>query len=177
MTSIDWKAWLAAANPLRPPADAAGLTRAARLASVSVLLSVVWSLIELIKMVRDPAGYAQTMVAAAPSDPNVSPEFFAAMFAAMMPLLIAVSFVFLVAWLVLAWVQWRQLTRVIPALLFLFSAWSLLMAAAHTVGGGDVASALGPGRIAAGAAVNLVCAVLYAVAWRGAARLRALAPL
>lgn len=174
MPSIDWKAWLAAANPLRPPADAAGLTRAARLASVALVLSAAWGLFSLIEMALDPAGYARTLSAAAAGrDGAMAPEFYAAMFSAMMPLLLVATAGFLIAWLALAWVQWRQLTRTIPALLFLLSAWGVIAALTALIGGH---APIGAGRMGVSAGVDLVCLVLHAAAFRGAARLRALTP-
>lgn len=173
MASIDWKAWIMAANPLRPPADAAGLTRAARLGSVALVLSAAWGLFSLVEMALDPAGYAQTLSAAAAGrDAEMTPEFYAAMFTAMMPLLLVATAGFLIAWLALAWVQWRQLTRVIPALLFLLSAWGVIAALTALIGGH---SPIGAWRMGVSAGVDLVCLVLHAAAFRGASRLRALA--
>ena len=172
MPSIDLKAWLAAANPLRPPADAGDLTRAARLASVALVLSAAWGLFSLVEMAMDPAGYARTLSAAAAGrDAEMTPEFYAALFSAMMPLLLVATVGFLVAWLVLAWVQWRQLTRTIPAVLFLLSAWGVIAALTALVGGH---MPLGGWRLGASAGVDLVCLVLHAAAFRGASRLRAL---
>ena len=173
MASIDWKAWLAAANPLRPPSDAAGLTRGARLSSVALVLSAAWGLFSLVEMALDPAGYAQIMSAAAAGrDAEVAPEFFAAMFTAMMPLLLVATAAFLIAWLALAWVQWRQLTRVIPALMFLLSAWGVIAALTALIGGH---APLGAWRMGVSAGVDLVGLVLHAAAFRAAARLQSLA--
>src|SRR5690606_29396567 len=116
---------------------------------------------------------ARTLSAAAGTrDAEMTPEFYAAMFEAMMPLLLVATAGFLIAWLVLAWVQWRQLTRVIPALLFLLSLWGAGVAIGALIGG---QSPIGAWRLGVSAGVDLVCLVLHAAAFRGAARLRALA--
>lgn len=164
--------WLRAANPFQVPRAMAEAQRAARTATFALIASAVVSLISSGLMAMHPEWMA-TIMANQYARMGLSGEMVEAqqaMMVAIMPWAMTIGMVFVVAiYLVLAWVQWKYMTRAIPIILLILFGYGAVM--------GLIGLATGQYR-GVGAAfavmtglswvVQLGCAVLYVAAMRGA---------
>ena len=164
--------WLRAANPFNTPRAIAEAQRAARVAAFALVASGVMSLITSGLMALHPEWMTTIMdnQYTRMGLPAEQVEMQRAMMSSIMPTMMVVGMLVGVAiCLVLAWAQWKYMTRAIPIIMLALLAYSALMGVIG-VSTGQYAG-LGPVYgVMSGASwvVQCVCAVMYVAAIRGA---------
>lgn len=121
------KLWLRAANPFTPPRGMAEAQRAARTGAVALGIGVVQSIVGLLSMPKTEA--LTEALAAQQRGQDISEQQLAiqdAMMGIMPMFMLLTMIVFAVIYVVLAVVQWRRVTWVIPTIMLAFMAYSLL---------------------------------------------------
>lgn len=124
--------WLRAMNPLMKPRGMAEAQWAAQSMVFAIVISFLGGVPGSIWLVLTPGWFTDVMVAQQGAD-GLSAGEFASMtqfFEAFMPIAFLVSFlVTLMVYSVLAWVQWRQMTRWIPVVWLAFAAygWAMML--------------------------------------------------
>ena len=159
------KLWLRAANPFTPPRGMAEAQRAARVGAVALVIGAVQGLISIPQL---PSIMAQSMDLVM-LDAGASAEdqaFTQALMGAMIPMMVIGVAAFSILYLVLAVVQWRRMTWVIPTIMLALLGYNLLSAL-----GGLVSFAGMAGLFSALAVfqwiIMLATGLLYAAAFRG----------
>jgi hypothetical protein len=166
--------WLRAMNPLMLPRGMAEAQRSARVTTFALLASSIASLISSAMMALHPEWMATIMANQyALMDVGMEGQGMAEqqafMSSIMPPLMLVGVMVSVVLYFVLAWVQWKHMTRAIPVILLVLFAYAAITgAAALGMGqyyglGADFALVIGGTW-----AVQVVCAVLYVASVRGA---------
>ncbi|MDQ1153983.1 hypothetical protein [Brevundimonas sp. SORGH_AS_0993] len=166
------ESWLRAANPFNRPRAMAEAQRSAQTASFGLIASAATSLATAGLMALHPE-WIGTIMANQYARMGMSGEMQQtqqAMMATIMPwAMVGGSVVTVAICLVLAWVQWKFMTRAIPIILLILIGYSAVTGVVglstgqyHGVASGFVT------MTALSWAVQLVCGVLYAAAFRGA---------
>ena len=161
------KLWLRAANPFTPPRGMIEAQRAARVGAVALGMGVLQLLVGLLSMPKaadltrvllEKQGQAVTETQLALQEAIVG----------MMPMATLVfTLVFAVGYVVLAVVQWRRLTWVIPAIMLAFIGYGILSGFGALLQFGAVIEWEFAYSSALMWLVNLVTIALYAAAFRG----------
>ncbi len=141
------ESWLRAANPFNRPRAMAEAQRAARTASFALILSAASSLASAGLMAMHPEWMATIMPWA----------------------MVGGMVVTVAICLVLAWVQWKFMTRAIPIILLILIAYSAVTGLVGLSTGQY--HGMAPGFVTISVltwAIQLVCGVLYVAALRGA---------
>lgn len=166
------ESWLRAANPFNRPRAMAEAQRAARTASFALILSAASSLASAGLMAMHPEWMA-TIMANQYARMGMSDEMQQAqqtMMATIMPWAMVGGLVVTVAiCLVLAWVQWKFMTRAIPIILLILMGYTAVTGLVGLSTGQY--HGMAPGFVTMSVlswAVQLVCGVLYVAALRGA---------
>ncbi|MNE34278.1 hypothetical protein D3C80_1279950 [compost metagenome] len=121
------KLWLRAANPFMPPRGMAEAQRAARLGAVALAVGVVQSFVGLLNMPKTET-LAQVMAAQQEGQVMTAQQLaIQDAIVGMMPVFTVVAtLVFSIVYAVLAVVQWRRMTWVIPVIMLAFLACGFL---------------------------------------------------
>ncbi|WP_433951329.1 hypothetical protein [Brevundimonas bullata] len=162
------KLWLRAANPFTPPRGMAEAQRAARVAVVALAVGIVQLFIGLLYMPKTEAlvqmmtaqqkGQVMTAQQVAIQDSIVG----------MMPMFTLVAtLAFSVVYVVLAVVQWRRMTWVIPTIMLAFMAYGFLGGIGALVKIGSLIEFEFAFSSALMWLANLATIALYAAAFRG----------
>ncbi|AYG93794.1 hypothetical protein D8I30_00325 [Brevundimonas naejangsanensis] len=122
------KLWLRAANPFTPPRGMAEAQRAARAGAVALAIGAIQSLAILPLMPERMTQSTDLMMQQGAGLAAEDQAFIEAAMAAMTPMMMIGVVVFSILYLVLAVVQWRRMTWVIPAVMLGLLAYSLLSA-------------------------------------------------
>ncbi|MNQ99615.1 hypothetical protein D3C85_1153580 [compost metagenome] len=160
------KLWLRAANPFMPPRGMVEAQRAARVGAVALGISVVQVLAAVPLM---PARMAQVikMMAQGTDIPAGNQAFTEAIIVAMTPMMMIGALAFSIFYLVLAVVQWRKMTWVIPAVMLAFVGYGLLSALGGFVMLGGGMAKLYSGVTVVRWIINLGIIAMYVAAFRG----------
>lgn len=131
------KLWLRAANPFTPPRGMAEAQRAARVGAVALGVSAVQGL-TAVPLMPGRMAQARDLMVQGTDVPAESQALTEALFMAMAPMMMIGVVAFSILYLVLAVVQWRKMTWVIPAIMLAVLGYSLLSAVGGFVmlGGG-----------------------------------------
>ncbi|MNX32030.1 hypothetical protein D3C86_622310 [compost metagenome] len=166
MMNQNVKLWLRAANPFTPPRGMAEAQRAARVGTVALAIGAVQGLAAVPLM---PGQMARTrdLMMQGTDVPAGSEAFTEALLTAMAPMMVIGVVVFSVLYLVLAVVQWRKMTWVIPAIMLAFLGYSLLSALSGFVMLGAAAAKLYTAVTFVQWAIMLVTTFGYVAAFRG----------
>ena len=160
------KLWLRAANPFTPPRGMAEAQRAARVGAMALVIGAVQGLAAVPLM---PGQMARTrdLMLQGTDVPAVSQAFTEALLTAMAPMMVISVVVFSILYLVLAVVQWRKMTWVIPAIMLAFLGYSLLSALSGFVMLGGGAAKLYTGVTFVQWIIMVATAFVYVAALRG----------
>ena len=160
------KLWLRAANPFTPPRGMAEAQRATRVGAVALGISAVQGLAAVPLM---PGRMAQVtdMMAQGTDIPAKSQAFTEALFMSMAPMMMIGVVAFSILYLVLAVVQWRKMTWVIPAAMLAFSGYGLLSALSAVVMLGPLAAKLYNALTVVQWIIMFATAFVYVAALRG----------
>lgn len=123
------KLWLRAANPFTPPRGMAEAQRAARVGAVALGIEALLSAASSIRMIADP-GYMQELMSKQFEQmqlPAKELEFQMALFEAMRPMMAIFSLGIVVLMVIVAVVQWRKMTRIIPIIMMVYVGYSIVM--------------------------------------------------
>lgn len=127
MTSTSFGRWLRAANPLTEPRGMAEAQRAARMGGLALLIEAVAGSVGLYWRWQNPSQF-QEYLAEALRAQNL-PAAQLAVQEAMLPYMLTMTTVFeailLGLYVVLAWVQWRWMTRAIPIIFLVLIAFTM----------------------------------------------------
>lgn len=127
MMNQNAKLWLRAANPFTPPRGMAEAQRTARVGAVALVIGAVQGLAAVPLMPGQMARTRDLMIQGTEM-PAGGQAFTDALLTAMAPMMVIGIAAFSVVYLVLAVVQWRKMTWVIPAVMLAFLGYSLLSA-------------------------------------------------
>lgn len=167
-------------NPTVPIASEADARTAARAGAVGLFLTAAWSVITLFMF--DTMGVMRTAMLAGMKTGYEGDPAAAKMAEAMIPMMVnfvlATTVVFLVGYVVLGVVQWIKQTSIIPLLILLWTALSLLMGLAALIPN----PALPPAAVVhipvwqqiVGYGLSIVTLLLYSAGYRGGAFLQKL---
>lgn len=158
--------WLRAANPFKPPRGMAEAQRAARTAAIAMGLNAVISLAGL-PLVSDAITQSSQMMMQGGSVPASDQAMFEGIMAAMTPIMIGGVIVMAVVYLILAVVQWRRMTWVIPAIMLALLVYGLISVANSFALLGDKAGQLYGAFSVFQWIFMLATGFLYAAALRG----------
>ena len=160
------KLWLRAANPFTPPRGMAEAQRATRVGAVALGISAVQGLAAVPLM---PGRMAQVtdMMAQGTDIPAKSQAFTEALFMSMAPMMMIGVVAFSILYLVLAVVQWRKMTWVIPAVMLAVLSYSLLSALSGFVMLGGAAAKLYSGVTIVQWIIMVATAFMHAASFRG----------
>lgn len=166
------ESWLRAANPFNRPRAMAEAQRAARTACFGLIVSAVSSLASAGLMAMHPE-WMETIMANQYARMGMSGEVQQtqqAMMATIMPWAMVGGMVVTVAiCLILAWAQWKYMTRAIPIILLVLIGYSAVTALVGLSTGQYQGVAIGlVAMTVLSWAVQLACGVLYVAATRGA---------
>ncbi|MND91650.1 hypothetical protein D3C80_837840 [compost metagenome] len=166
MMNQNVKLWLRAANPFTPPRGMAEAQRAARTGAVALVIGALQGLASIPEL---PGKMAQSMDlvkqgAGASAEEQAIVE---AMMGAMLPMMGIGVAVFSVLYMVLAVVQWRRMTWVIPVIMLVLLAYSLLGALNGLVMFGGKMAGLFTALAVAQWIIMLATAFIYVAAFRG----------
>ena len=166
MMNQNVKLWLRAANPFTPPRGMAEAQRAARVGAVALVIGAVQGLAAVPLMPGQMARSRDLMVLGG-DIPAESQAFTEAMLVAMAPMMVVGMVAFAILYLVLAVVQWRKMTWVIPAIMLAFLGYSLLSALGGLVMLGGAAAKLYTVVTVVQWIIMVVTAFVYVAAFRG----------
>ena len=166
MMNQNLKLWLRAANPFTPPRGMAEAQRAARVGAMALVIGAVQGLAAVPLM---PGQMARTrdLMLQGTDVPAGSQAFTEALLTAMAPMMVISVVVFSILYLVLAVVQWRKMTWVIPAIMLAFLGYSLLSVFSGFVMLGAATAKLYTAVTFVQWAIMIVTAFMYAAAFRG----------
>lgn len=160
------KLWLRAANPFTPPRGMAEAQRAARVGAVALVISAVQGLASIPQMSGTMARSMDLMTQDG-GMPAESQAFTEAVLVAMAPMMVVGMVAFSILYLVLAVVQWRKMTWVIPAIMLAFLGYSLLSALSGLVMLGGMMVKLYTVVTVVQWIIMLAMGFVYAAAFRG----------
>lgn len=160
------KLWLRAANPFTPPRGMAEAQRAARVGAVALGIGAVQGL-ATVPLLPGRMALVRDMMAQGTDIPAESRAFTEALFMAMAPMMMIGVVAFSILYLVLAVVQWRKMTWVIPAIMLAFLGYSLLSALSGFVMLGGGAAKLYSGVTVVQWIIMVATAFMHAAAFRG----------
>lgn len=161
-------AWLRAANPFQAAQSMAEAQRAARMGAVVLVIQALHSAIHAARLALDPGRLARTMEPYMAEGLNGSDlEVGLAWVRSLTPFILGVSLFGIVLWLILARVQWRRMTRTIPAILLALAAYRLTSLVQAGMAGAPDKLDIGL-MGAVGLLVFVLCAPLILSACRGA---------
>ncbi|SJM51415.1 hypothetical protein FM111_02865 [Brevundimonas diminuta 3F5N] len=123
--SQNMKLWLRAANPFTPPRGMAEAQRAARVGAAALAVGAVQGLAGL-PTVSEKMGQSAALMMEGGAVPPSDQAMFEGVMTAMAPVMVGGVVVMSAVYLVLAVVQWRKMTWVIPALMLALLAYSLV---------------------------------------------------
>ncbi|WP_312145380.1 hypothetical protein [Brevundimonas sp.] len=122
------KLWLRAANPFTPPRGMVEAERAARVGAVALAIETLSSAVSSIRTIADP-GYMRNAMSQQFEQmrlPAKELELQMALFEAMRPMMAIFSLGFIVLMVVVAVVQWRKMTRIIPIIMLVYVGYSMV---------------------------------------------------
>ena len=119
------KLWLRAANPMIPPRGMAEAQRSARVGAAALVIGAVQGLAGLPTM-SDKMEQSAALMMQGGAVPAQDQAMFEGVMTAMTPVMIGGVLVLSAVYLVLAVVQWRKMTWLIPALMLALLAYSLI---------------------------------------------------
>ena len=162
----DAQLWLRAANPFTPPRGMAEAQRAARTGAAALVISAMQGLVSVPQMSGTMARSMDLMTQGGhiPAESQAVTE---AVVVAMAPLMIVSMVAFSALYLVLAVVQWRKMTWVIPAAMLAFSGYGLLSALSAVVMLGPLAAKLYNALTVVQWIIMFATAFVYVAALRG----------
>lgn len=160
------KLWLRAANPMTPPRGMAEAQRSARVGAAALVIGAVQGLAGLPTM-SDKMEQSAALMMQGGAVPASDQAMFEGVMTAMTPVMIGGVLVLSAVYLVLAVVQWRKMTWLIPALMLAFLAYSLLsMVNGFAFLGEEAGQLYGPVAVVQWI-IMLATGFLYAAAVRG----------
>jgi len=160
------KLWLRAANPMTPPRGMAEAQRSARVGAAALVIGAVQGLAGLPTM-SDKMEQSAALMMQGGAVPAQDQAMFEGVMTAMTPVMIGGVLVLSAVYLVLAVVQWRKMTWLIPALMLALLAYSLISVVNGFALLGDKAGQLyGPVAVVQWI-IMLATGFLYAAAVRG----------
>ncbi len=160
------KLWLRAANPMIPPRGMAEAQRSARVGAAALVIGAVQGLAGLPTM-SDKMEQSAALMMQGGAVPAQDQAMFEGVMTAMTPVMIGGVLVLSAVYLVLAVVQWRKMTWLIPALMLALLAYSLVSVVNGFALLGDKAGQLyGPLAVVQWI-IMLATGFLYAAAVRG----------
>lgn len=160
------KLWLRAANPMTPPRGMAEAQRSARVGAAALVIGAVQGLAGLPTM-SDKMEQSAALMMQGGAVPASDQAMFEGVMTAMTPVMIGGVLVLSAVYLVLAVVQWRKMTWLIPALMLAFLAYSLLsMVNGFALLGEEAGQLYGPVAVVQWI-IMLATGFLYAAAVRG----------
>ncbi|MGE7197765.1 hypothetical protein [Brevundimonas naejangsanensis] len=160
------KLWLRAANPMTPPRGMAEAQRSARVGAAALVIGAVQGLAGLPTM-SDKMEQSAALMMQEGAVPAHDQAMFEGVMTAMTPVMIGGVLVLSAVYLVLAVVQWRKMTWLIPALMLAFLAYSLLsLVNGFALLGEEVGQLYGPVAVMQWI-IMLATGFLYAAAVRG----------
>lgn len=160
------KLWLRAANPMIPPRGMAEAQRSARVGAAALVIGAVQGLAGLPTM-SDKMEQSAALMMQGGAVPASDQAMFEGVMIAMTPVMIGGVLVVSAVYLVLAVVQWRKMTWLIPALMLALLAYSLISVVNGFALLGDKAGQLyGPVAVVQWI-IMLATGFLYAAAVRG----------
>lgn len=119
------KLWLRAANPFTPPRGMAEAQRAARVGAVALAISAVQGVAGL-PMMSEEMAQSTNLATQVRGGSTADQALVEGMMTAMAPVMMAAVVAFSILYLVLAVVQWRRMTWVIPAIMLALLGYNLL---------------------------------------------------
>ncbi len=167
------KPWLRAANPFIPPRGMAEAQRAARVAAVALAVGAVQSLAGLPTLSQKMAQSSALMMqgGAIPAEDQAMVE---GVMTAMTPFVTGSVIVMAGVSVILAVVQWRKMTWLIPAFMLAFSVYGLLTGLGGLAMNPELMAAMreanpsyNPAVMGVNWAIQLLIAILFFVALRG----------
>jgi hypothetical protein len=160
------KLWLRAANPMIPPRGMAEAQRSARVGAAALVIGAVQGLAGL-PTLSDKMEQSAALMMQGGAVPAQDQAMFEGVMTAMTPVMIGGVLVLSAVYLVLAVVQWRKMTWLIPALMLAFLAYSLLsMVNGFALLGEEAGQLYGPLAVVQWI-IMLATGFLYAAAVRG----------
>lgn len=160
------KLWLRAANPMIPPRGMAEAQRSARVGAAALVIGAVQGLAGL-PTLSDKMEQSAALMMQGGAVPAQDQAMFEGVMTAMTPVMIGGVLVLSAVYLVLAVVQWRKMTWLIPALMLAFLAYSLLsMVNGFALLGEEAGQLYGPVAVVQWI-IMLATGFLYAAAVRG----------
>jgi len=160
------KLWLRAANPMTPPRGMAEAQRSARVGAAALVIGAVQGLAGLPTM-SDKMEQSAALMMQGGAVPAQDQAMFEGVMTAMTPVMIGGVLVLSAVYLVLAVVQWRKMTWLIPALMLALLAYSLLsMVNGFALLGEEAGQLYGPVAVVQWI-IMLATGFLYAAAVRG----------
>lgn len=177
MTSTAFGRWLRAANPLGYPRGMAEAQRAAKMGAVALVLDAIVSAITAVWQAQNPGVFQQYMRAEMerqnpPAEQLALQEAFLGY---LMPSILVMSALVIAVSLVLAWVQWRRMTRAIPIISLVFIAYSVTTSAVVLAMRGEAAPDIWPwSLLALGWGKTLLTTALWVAALKGSVALHRL---
>lgn len=160
------KLWLRAANPMTPPRGMAEAQRSARVGAAALVIGAVQGLAGL-PTLSDKMEQSAALMMQGGAVPAQDRAMFEGVMTAMTPVMIGGVLVLSAVYLVLAVVQWRKMTWLIPALMLAFLAYSLLsMVNGFALLGEEAGQLYGPVAVVQWI-IMLATGFLYAAAVRG----------
>jgi len=160
------KLWLRAANPFAPPRGMAEAQRSARAGAVALAVSAVQSAASL-PMMSDKLAQSMTEVTQAQGGSAADQAMMEGVMTVLAPTMIAMMAAFSILYLVLAVVQWRKATWVIPAIMLALLGYSLLSLVGGFLTMGSVMSELQSPFSVVLWLVQLAMGLVYVAAFRG----------
>ena len=158
--------WLRAANPMIPPRGMAEAQRSARVGAAALVIGAVQGLAGL-PTLSDKMEQSAALMMQGGAVPAQDQAMFEGVMTAMTPVMIGGVLVLSAVYLVLAVVQWRKMTWLIPALMLAFLAYSLLsMVNGFALLGEEAGQLYGPLAVVQWI-IMLATGFLYAAAVRG----------
>ena len=160
------KLWLRAANPMIPPRGMAEAQRSARVGAAALVIGAVQGPAGL-PTLSDKMEQSAALMMQGGAVPAQDQAMFEGVMTAMTPVMIGGVLVLSAVYLVLAVVQWRKMTWLIPALMLAFLAYSLLsMVNGFALLGEEAGQLYGPVAVVQWI-IMLATGFLYAAAVRG----------
>lgn len=168
-------------NPLKPivtPEDASTAARAGAVGAFLTVISGVYGAVQVYLKRDQLVAIARQSAEVSVSDPEVARQTAAMMEGVATTLPLVMSGIVVLIYLVFGLVQWRKRTMVIPLLMFLFSAYGVVMGLIGLLGRGSAAQAqyqafLPPvWQQVAGWLLSVVILALFWAGYRGGDRLK-----
>ncbi|WP_292035927.1 MULTISPECIES: hypothetical protein [unclassified Brevundimonas] len=158
--------WLRAANPFAPPRGMAEAQRAAKVGALALVIGAVQGL-ATVPLMPGRMTLVNDMMAQGADIPAESQAFTEALVMAMTPMMMIGVVAFSFLYLVLAVVQWRKMTWVIPVTMLAILGYSLLSAVSGFLMLGGGAARLYTGVTIVQWIIMLATVFVYVAAFRG----------